>query len=167
MKMGERTAKNVHTAFVGEAKAYQRLLTYAARAKEDELPQIAHLFRAVAKAEGVHARRSFAMLEPVGETQTNLEKAFQSEISVSGVHYQRMLREAEEDGEEGATVIFSQARDVEAGHAKLYKRALNHLIAQSSTEYYVCSICGHIAEGKPPETCPICKAPRTSFRKAD
>ena len=29
MKLGERTAKNVHTAFVGEAKANQRLLMFA------------------------------------------------------------------------------------------------------------------------------------------
>ena len=167
MKLGERTAKNVHTAFVGEAKAHQRLLMFAEKAEEEDLPQIAYLFRAVATAEGIHARRSFAMLESVGETQTNLEMAFQSEIAVSGVHYLRMSREAEEDGEEAATVVFSQARDVEAGHAKLYKRALNHLIAQRSTEYYICSICGHITEGRPPETCPICNAPKTSFIKAD
>jgi rubrerythrin len=165
--MKERTANNVHTAFVEEAKAHQRLLMFAKKAEEEDLPQIAHLFRAVAVAEGVHSRRHFALLESVTDTQTNLERAFQSETAVNGVHYLKMLQEAEEDGEETATLIFSQARDVEGLHANLYKKALDHLIAQRSTTYYVCSICGHVVEREPPENCPICGAPRERFEKVD
>jgi rubrerythrin len=163
--MKERTANNVHEAFVGEAKAYQRLLMFAKKAKEEELPQIAHLFRAVATAEGIHSRRHFAMLESISDTQTNLERAFQSETNVNGVQYPKMIQEAEHEGEETAALVFSQARDVEAEHAMLYKRALNDLIAQRSTEYYVCTVCGHIAEREPPETCPICGAPKSAFEK--
>jgi rubrerythrin len=105
------------------------------------------------------------MLESVSDTQSNLERAFQSEKIVNGVHYPEMLREAEEDDEEAAALVFSQARDVEEEHAELYKKALNDLIAQRSTEYYVCSVCGHIADGMPPETCPICGAPKSKFEK--
>jgi rubrerythrin len=119
----------------------------------------------VAAAEGVHSRRHFALLESVSDTQTNLESAFQSENTVNGVHYLKMLQEAEQDGEEAAALVFSQARDVEGEHANLYKRALNDLIAQRSTEYYVCTVCGHIAERQPPETCPICGAARSKFEK--
>jgi rubrerythrin len=167
MKLKKRTAKNVHTAFVEEAKANQRLLMFAEKAEEEGLPQIAHLFRAVAAAEGVHSRRHFALLESVADTQTNLERAFQSEKAVNGVHYLNMLREAEEDGEKAVAIVFSQSRDVEAGHADLYKKALNHLIAQRSTEYYVCTVCGYTAERDPPERCPICSAPRSKFEKVD
>ena len=167
MKLKERTAENVHTAFIEEAKAHQRLLMFAKRAEEEDLPQIAHLFRAVATAEGIHSRRHFALLESVADTQSNLEHAFQSETAVNGVHYPRMLLEAEEDGEEVAALVFSQARDVEAVHAKLYKKALNHLIAQRLAEYFVCTICGYIVEGKPPEGCPICNAPKSKFEKVD
>ncbi len=163
--MKEKTANNVHTAFVEEAKANQRLLMYAKKATEEDLPQMAHLFRAVAAAEAVHSRRHFALLEAVADTQTNLERAFQSETAVNGVHYPEMIRQAEEDGEETATLIFSQARDVEAEHANLYKRALTDLIAQRLTEYYVCTVCGHIAEREPPEKCPICGALKSKFEK--
>jgi len=163
--MKERASNNVHEAFVGEAKAYQRLLMFAKKAEEEELPQIAHLFRAVAVAEGVHSRRHFALLESVPDTQTNLERAFQSENAVNGVHYLRMLQEAAQEGEETAALAFSQARDVEAEHANLYKRALNDVIAQRSTEYYVCTVCGHVSEGEAPETCPICGAPKSVFEK--
>jgi rubrerythrin len=163
--MKDKTANNVHDAFVGEAKAYQRLLMFARKAEEEELPQIAHLFRAVATAEGVHSRRHFALLETVADTQTNLENAFQSEKAVNGVHYVEMLQEAEQDGEETAALIFSQARDVEGEHADLYRRALTDLIAQRSTDYFVCTVCGHLHEREAPETCPVCGAPREVFEK--
>jgi rubrerythrin len=163
----ERTANNVHTAFVGEAKAHQRLLMFAKRAEREGLPQIAHLFRAVAAAEGIHARRHFALLESVADTQTNLEQAFQSETTVNGLYYPKMLQEAEEDGERAAATVFSQARDAEDVHAKLYKKALDHSIAERTTEYYVCEVCGYIAERQPPETCPVCNASKSKFKKVD
>ncbi len=166
--MKERTANNVHVAFVAEAKAYQRLLMFAKKAEEEDLPQIAHLFRAVAAAEGVHSRRHFALLErSVGDTQSNLDQAFQSESGVAAVEYLRMLREAEDEGEDSAAIVFSQARDVEEGHVRLYKRALDHLIAQRATKYYVCTVCGYVADSKAPENCPICGAPQTSFSIVD
>lgn len=163
MKLKARTANNVHTAFVEEAKAHQRLLMFAKRAEGEGLLQITLLFKAIAAAEGVHSRRHFTMLESVSDTQTNLNNAFQSENAVNRIHYLKMLQEAEDDGEETAALIFSQIRDVEAEHIDLYKKALNHLIAQRAAEYYICTICGHIAEGTPPETCPICGASRSKF----
>jgi rubrerythrin len=164
----ERTANNVHGAYIAEAKAYQRLGLFAEKAAEEGLPQIAHLFRAVAAAESVHSRRHFALLEAsIRDTQANLELAFQRESSVAGVEYGRMLREADEDGDAEATVVFSQARDVEKGHAQLYKRALNHLIAQRETEYYVCQTCGYLADGQVPDNCPVCGAPSSGFEKVE
>ncbi|MCJ7719536.1 rubrerythrin family protein [Candidatus Bathyarchaeota archaeon] len=167
MKLKDGTANNVHTAFVEEAKAHERLLMFAKKAEEEELPKIAHLFRTVAAAEGIHSRRHFAMLESVADTQTNLERSFQSENTVNGIHYPAMVREAEEEGEAAVSVVFSQIRDVEAFHANLYKRALNNLIAQRSTAYYVCTVCGYVAEREPPENCPVCNAPKSSFEKID
>ena len=165
MKLKERTANNVHTVFIEEAKAHQRLLIFAGKAEEEDLPQIAHLFRAVAAAEGIHSRRHFALLESIANTQSNLERSFQSEKGINRVHYPKMIQEAEEDGEEAAVLVFSQSRDVEAGHGKLYKRALNNLIAKQRTEYFICTICGHITERELPESCPICKAPKSKFQE--
>lgn len=107
------------------------------------------------------------MLESVADPQANLDKAFQSEKAIDGIHYPKMLREAEENNKLAAATIFSQARDVEDGHARLYKKALDNLIAQRLTKYYVCTTCGYIAEGKPPETCPICNAPRSKFKEVE
>ena len=161
--MKEKTAKNVHAAFVGEAKAYQRLLEYAAKADKEDLPQIAHLFRAVAASESVHARRHFRLLEAVKDTQSNMEYAFQQENAVNGDHYPRMLQDAEEEGEKAAAIVFSQAKDVEGIHAKLYRKALEHLTEAEFTEYYICEVCGYVSEKIIPDKCPVCNAPKEKF----
>jgi len=163
--MNERTAKNVHDAFVGEAKAYQRLLEYARKAEEEGFEQIAHLFRAVAESESVHSRRHFRLLEVVADTQANMEKAFQQENAVNGNYYPKMLTEAEEDGETAAALVFSQARDVEGVHGKLYRKALDHFMEEKMVDYYICSICGYVHETDTPDNCPVCNAPKEKFFK--
>ena len=163
--MGEKTRRNLYEAFVGEAKAHFRLLAYAEKAEEEELPQIAALFRAVAEAERVHTIRNLKLLGEVvvKDTETNLQASFQREEKASSVLYPQFIREAEEEGDQRATISFSQARDVEERHATLYKRALRHMIADTTPVYYVCEVCGYIAEGDAPERCPICNAPRKQF----
>ncbi len=165
--MGERTKQNLYTAFVGEAKAYFRLLAYAEKAEEEGFPQIAALFRAVAEAERVHATRNLRLLGEVvvKDTETNLKASFEREEKASGVFYPQFIKEAEEEGDRQAAISFSHARDVEEEHAALYKRALQHLVAETAPKYYVCQVCGYIAEGEPPERCPVCNAPRDKFKE--
>ena len=50
-------------------------------------------------------------------------------------------------------------------HAKLYGKALDHMMVEAEAEYYVCGVCGHISDGELPDECPICGAPGEKFRK--
>lgn len=165
--MEEKTHRNLYEAFVGEAKAHFRLLAYAEKAEEEEFPQIAALFRAVAEAERVHTTRNLRLLGEVvvKDTEANLRASFQREEKASGIFYPQFIREAEEEGERRAAVSFSQARDVEEGHAALYKRALQYMVTETAPVYYVCQVCGYTAEGEAPERCPVCNAPREQFRQ--
>ena len=166
--MKERTADNVHMAYVEEAKAHVRVLKFAERAVNDGFPQIAHMFRAVAVSERIHAGRHFGLLEGgVGDTDENLRRAFHSETGVAEVEYRRILAEAHEDGEKVAALIFSQARDVEESHAGLYRRAMDHVIWERSTTYQICTVCGYVADGGAPDNCPICGADRSQFQSVD
>ena len=164
--MDEKTRDNVYRAFVGEAKAYHRLLAFARRADEEGYPQIARLFRAVAAAEGVHAERHLRLMGEavVKSTEENLQFSFESETTVNQVYYPRFIAEAEEEGDRAAALTFSQARDVEEEHAALYKRALGALLRDEDHDYYVCQVCGYVAERESPERCPICNAGRERFR---
>ena len=53
---------------------------------------------------------------------------------------------------------------MERGHAKLYKKALEDMIREADTDYYVCSVCGYVSDGELPEQCPICGASKEKFR---
>jgi rubrerythrin len=138
------------------------LLAFARKADEEGYPQIAKLFRAVAAAEGVHAERHLRLLGEavVKSTDENLQSSFDRETTVNQVYYPQFIQEAEEEGEQAAALTFSQAREV---HAKLYKRALGAMIRDETHDYYVCQVCGYVAEREPPDQCPICNAKRERF----
>ncbi len=167
--MKEKTKKNIYTAFIGEAKAYFRLLAYAEKADEEKVPQIALLFRAIAEAERVHATRQLNLVKDmiVKDTDTNLEKSFQREKSVSENEYPKFLKEAEDEGEKAAALVFSHARDAESFHAKLYERAIYHVIKDIVKTYYVCQVCGYVTDKKLPDKCPICGAPKEKFKSIE
>jgi len=164
--MKEKTLKNAHAAFIGEAKAYFRLLTYAEKAEEEGIPQIALLFRAIAEAERVHATRNLNLLKDilVKDTDTNLEKSFEREKSISDNEYPDFLKDAEDEGEKAAAIVFSQARDAETFHAKLYERAIYQSMKPDVKAYQVCQVCGYVTDKKAPKKCPICGAPEEKFK---
>ncbi len=163
---GTRTLKNLKVGFVAESQAHQRNLAFALKAEQEDYPQMAKLFRAIAEAEGIHAFNHLRLLGGVSSTQENLEAAFERE-NLASDSYPRFIIEANEEGNTGIARIFTYSRDVEAGHAKLYKKALEHMIRESDTDYYVCGVCGYVSDGELPDECPICGAPREKFRRVD
>ena len=167
--MKKQTRENVYTAFVGEAKAYFRLLAYAEKADEEEVPQIALLFRAIAEAERVHAMRHLDLAKDmvVKDTDTNLMNSFKREKTVTENAYPDFIKTAEEEGEKVAALTFSQARDAESFHMKLYERAIYHLIKNQVKAYHVCQVCGYVTDKKIPEKCPVCGAKKEKFKTVE
>ena len=161
---GTKTLKNLKAGFVAESQAHLRNLAFAMQAEREGYPQMASLFRAVAEAEAIHAFNHLRLLDAVSGTQENLESAFERENLASN-SYPQFIREANEDGNMNVVKIMSYTRDVERGHAKLYKKALGHIIAERESDYYVCQVCGHVSDGVLPDECPICGAPKEKFKK--
>jgi len=158
------TKEALQQAYAGEAKAALRLKVYAEKADEESLPQIAKLFRVISFSEEIHGKRALRALKEIRNTEDNLAESFQSEQGVAAVAYNQFVKEAEAEGNQAAVLHFSQSRDVEETHAKLYKEAMNHLLEERETAYYVCLVCGYIADGVLPETCPVCGAGKEKFR---
>ena len=161
---GIKTLKNLKAGFVAESQAHLRNLAFAMKAEQEDYAQVARLFRAIAEAEAVHAFNHFRLLGAVSGTQENLESAFERE-NLAGNVYPQFIREANEENNTSVAKTFSYARDVERGHAKLYKKALAHMMAEEETEYYVCRVCGYVSDNILPNVCPICGAPQEKFRK--
>ena len=161
--MDEKLKEAFHKIYEGEAKASLRLKIFAKKADQEDLPQIAKLFRVIAFSEEIHGERALRMLREIKDTDSNLKESFQSETRVAGVAYDNFIELAEEVGDIPASTLFSNSRDVEDGHAKLYKHAMNDLIGERETTYYVCQVCGYVSDGILPETCPVCSAPKDQF----
>ena len=153
----------LHMAYTGEAKAALRLKIFAKRAEEEGYTQVAKLFRVIAFSEEIHGERALRVLREVRSTEENLQESFESETKVAQVAYENFIQQALDLGENEAAEHFTQSRDVEEGHAKLYKSALNDLMEDRTTTYYVCSVCGYISDGVLPEECPVCGAKKEQF----
>jgi len=161
--MDERLKDAFHKIYEGEAKAALRLKLFAKKADEEALPQIAQLFRVISFSEEIHAERALRMLREINDTDSNLKESFQSEVHVAGVAYDGFIELGEELEDAAALSVLSNSRDVEETHAKLYKNAINHLIGERETKYYVCQVCGYVSDGVLPEVCPVCGAPKDQF----
>jgi len=164
--MGDKTEKNLAYAFAAESKAAARNDAFARKADAEGYAQIGRLFRAVSEAESVHARRYLMLMRgKVKSTEENLETAFNNEIRANVDEYPALIRDASEDGMENVAKVFSQARDVESLHSQLYKKAMNDMLADRVSDYHVCQVCGYIAEGEAPETCPVCGSVKGKFKR--
>ena len=161
--MDDRLRDAFQKIYEGEAKAALRLKIFAKNAEQEELPQIAKLFRVIALSEEIHGERALRMLKEIKDTETNLKESFGSETSVAGVAYDHFLKLAAEVEDTVASKIFSHSKDVEDVHANLYKKAMGHLMEERETTYYVCQVCGYVSDGSLPDTCPVCSAPRDQF----
>jgi len=153
----------LYEAYVGEAKAALRLKVFADKAEKEGYAQIAKLFRVIAFSEEIHGTRALKLLKEVKSTEENLAASFESEQKVAGVSYDNFIKLAEKEGNKAAVLHFSQSRDVEEVHAKLYKEAMNHLMEARETTYFVCKVCGYVSDGVLPDECPFCGAKKEQF----
>lgn len=163
--MDDKMRKAVHTAYTGEAKAVVRLNVFADKAETEGYPQIGRLFRAIARSEEFKCQRALKLLKEVGSTEQNLAESFESETKVAGVAYNSFVKLAEEQGDRASSMYFSQSKDVEEAHAKLYKEAMDHVMEERETTYYICTFCGYIADGILPESCPVCGVGKEKFEE--
>jgi rubrerythrin len=157
------TKSALHMAYTGEAKASLRLKVYAEKAEKEGYAQMAKLFRVIAFSEEIHGSRALKLLREVKSTEENLAASFEAETHVADVAYDHFIKQAEAEGDKAAVLHFSQSRDVEEIHAKLYKEAMNHFMEERETTYHVCKVCGYVSDGVLPDVCPVCSAGKEKF----
>jgi len=162
-----KTEQDLQDAFAGESQANRKYLAFAKKAEDEGYAQVARLFRAAAAAETIHAHNHLRALSGIKSTKENLMAAISGESYEFQKMYPRMIDDAKAEGQDYALRSFNLANEVEKVHALLYKKALEELGKNVSTEYYVCSVCGYTAEGEAPDDCPVCRAKKRAFRKAE
>jgi rubrerythrin len=163
--MTSTTDENLKAAFAGESQANQKYRAFAKKAEQENLPNIARLFRTTAEAERIHAEGHLKALEAIGSSVENLQAAIGGETYEFEEMYPPMLAQAETE-EHKARRMFKYAVQAEAVHARIYALALEAAQAGQdlvNTEFYLCPVCGYIELGQPTADCPICGTKANKF----
>ena len=166
---GTKTEQNLKDAFAGESQARNKYTYFADVARRNGYEQIAELFLKTAENEKEHARMWFRALGGIGETPDNLEAAAAGENFEWTDMYERMAREADEEGFHDIAEQFRGVGAIEKRHEERYRALLKNVetmqvFAKSGVTIWECRICGHVVIGTAaPEICPVCKAPQSFF----
>ena len=166
---GTKTEKNFWEAFAGESQARNKYTYFASVAKKAGYEQIAALFLQTAENEKEHAKLWFKALGELGDTPTNLLHAAEGENAEWTDMYERMAREAEEEGFTELAAQFRGVGAIEKMHEERYRALLHNVEAmevfkKSGVTMWECRNCGHVVVGlEAPEVCPVCNHPQAFF----
>lgn len=166
---GTKTEKNLWEAFAGESQARNKYTYFASVAKKAGFEQIAELFLKTAENEKEHAKLWFKELGELGDTAENLLHAAEGENFEWTDMYDRMAKEADEEGFKELAAKFRGVAAIEKSHEDRYRALLNNVETQKvfekcEVQVWECRNCGHIVVGtKAPELCPVCAHPKSYF----
>jgi rubrerythrin len=168
---GTKTEKNLLEAFAGDSQARNKYTYFASKAKKDGYEQIAAIFEETATNEKEHAKLWFKYLEggAIRDTMSNLKAAAEGENYEWTDMYDRMAKEAEEEGFTEIASKFRLVAAIEKHHEERYKKLLQNIeegivFSRDDDRIWKCRNCGHIVIGKKaPEVCPTCNHPKSYF----
>ena len=168
---GTKTERNLMDAFAGESMARNKYTYFASKAKKEGYEQIAALFEETAQNEKEHAKLWFKLLEGGGikSTMDNLKAAAEGENYEWTDMYDRMAKEADEEGFPEIAAKMRGVAAIEKEHEERYLRLLQNIkegivFSRDGETIWKCRICGHIVVGKKaPKICPVCDHPQAFF----
>ena len=171
--MMSKTTENLQAAFAGESQARNKYTFFAQVARKEGYHYIAKIFEETADNERRHAKDHLKMLDGIGDTAANLKEAMGGEDYEVESMYPEFAKEAEEEGQTEAAILFKQIAKIESHHRARYKKLLE--MVEAGTVYkreesikWKCSVCGYVHEGtEPPPKCPACKHPKEHYEPAN
>lgn len=183
-----RTVDALQERYADEVIAHQKYGAYAEHARKENYPAIAHLFRALAAAEAIHARNFARLLKNLGQhpqepsvtfdissTREHLQLAATVEADEIDKEYPKILEQIRDEDHREAIKFITYAWQSEQQHRdliiKIKKGAswffgmLVSRIEGEPTRYYVCQVCGATVTELPANQCPICDHPPSKYRE--
>jgi rubrerythrin len=165
IRMGQGIENAIAQAYAQESKAASRNQAFVLKAVQEGYPKLALIFKAVAEAKSVHARRfHFLMRGKIGTTEENLKSALAQDHKALEESYPKMVEEARK-GSAAVKKAFIQSMKTNRELVELYKTCIRNMENRPAADYYVCQICGHIHKDRVPERCPVCRAVAGRFKK--
>ena len=168
---GSKTEKNLQEAFAGESMARNKYTYFASKAKKDGYVQISKIFEETAANEKEHAKMWYKYLNGgIDDTAANLKAAAEGENFEWTDMYDRMAKEAHEEGFEEIALKFELVAKIEKEHEERYRKLLANIegglvFSKDGDTIWQCINCGHIVVGKEaPQVCPTCNHPQSYFQ---
>lgn len=168
---GTKTEQNLREAFAGESMARNKYTFYAKKARKDGYEQIAAIFEETAHNEQVHAKLWFKLLcgGDIPGTLANLFDAAAGENFEWTDMYDRMAKEADEEGFTDIAEKFREVGAIERHHEDRYRKLAGNIeegivFSREGDRVWLCRNCGHIHIGKEaPIVCPVCEHPQSYY----
>lgn len=177
------TRDNLLSAYKGEMTAVEKYAGFAEQAQKEGFPQIAVLFKALSRAEAIHASNHRTVLTKMGvaispyapqytvkTTKENLESAIKGETEETEKTYPAYISTAKKESETSAVKSMRWAMETEAKHIIFLRNALAGLNNRTLTTlpgvYWVCPKCGNTyGVTRPEDMCSFCGTPNSRFIK--
>ena len=168
---GTKTERNLQDAFAGESMARNKYTYFASKARKEGYEQIAALFEETAQNEKEHAKLWFKLLEggDIHDTLTNLHEAAEGENYEWTDMYERMAKEADEEGFPQIAAKMRMVGAIEKHHEERYRALIKNIdeaivFSREGEAIWICRNCGHVVVGKQaPQVCPVCLHPQAFF----
>lgn len=184
--MNSKTA--LREAIAGETEAIEKYKAYSKKAIEEGFPNIAYLFNALVQAEEFHKRNHRNALKLVSDEEFNppipevkvgstLENIFEA---IEGEHYEAksmypqfikdIRHELQEEDARVARLSFKWGEEVELGHEKTLKIALEYIEKGEDLNVetiYVCRVCGNLVFHEPEDFCDVCGHDKRFYMKIE
>ena len=154
----ESTIVNLKVSITHETNSRAKYLAFAEKAEEEGYKSIANMFRAVAKAESIHARSHNDVLIKLGEleftataetptvksTIENLQAAIDDEKKEYTVTYPGFIATAKKEKCNNAIETFTLANLAEENHEMRFSEVLKAIENKQTVPlvFFVCARCG-------------------------
>jgi rubrerythrin len=167
--------RHLETAFEEETKISTTYRAYAARADEEDYHGIASLFRAIARAEQIHAANHARVLRHmsgltgaeisiprVESSIENLRTALVDQRFEVDYFYPAFLTAAVPLVDSTAIRTFHWALEADKSHVRLFWQLMPRIgddkagWAFTPHHFFVCALCGYATQDAESENCPSC-----------
>jgi rubrerythrin len=168
--------RNLAVALEEELKTHTAYKAYATKADQEGLWGLGSLFRAMARAEQIHANNHARVIRHMGgqaasevpephveSSFENLRTAMVDERFQTDYLYPTFLTASVPLFDSTVIRSFHWALEADKSHSRLFRDVIARLDAQASAdwayarhEFYVCALCGYTAQSRESENCPAC-----------
>lgn len=176
---GSSVGEDLRLLYQQEVSDHARSLAFARQAELEGSGEVASLFRAIARADDIHAQTILKMIYQLGgnvhpasegvisgNTEGNLQTAIGNEERECRRVYPAVIHRAKQAGLRKMAERLERIKGAKVQHEILFRRSQSSARQPGSSEeryFYVCPDCGYVTEEILFQKCPNCFAPDVRF----